>query len=110
MIPQFYPPDNGIDVVAEFRAFIDQTERAGAEVLAELGEMQLHGDISEADDTATTVTDLFCRRRGVWHVFYTAAKRIPFNLIILHVCKIAGPTDFASCEAEAARRLRRTVR
>jgi hypothetical protein len=107
--PRYFRHD-GKSAAAEHLAFMDAAPEHATRLLAAMCELQNGGapaSIPAADDKATRVRGLYCRKLKGWALFYTAdMPPRPFRIIVLHVARLAGAA-FESLEAEAANRLHR---
>ena len=109
LVPPHFVQGEGIDAVAEYRRFLDDVGEAASHLLAELADLQHRGrleDIPEADDLATAVRGLYCRRVAGWAVFYAA--QWAWNRCRIRVVLVAplNPHPFGALESEAEARLR----
>jgi hypothetical protein len=105
--PEFVRGD-GIDAIAEFRAFISAVGYPAVAFLAELSEWHNFGtfeDVPESDSTGDKRNGLYRRIFGSWVVFYTA-QPFPFRITVLHAARF-NPPSFGVVQAEAALRLGR---
>jgi len=105
--PEFVRGD-GVNAVAEFRAFITAVGQPAVHLLADLSQLQNFGsfrDIPAADGQLTRMRGLYRRIVENWVVFYTA-EPLPLRITVLHASRF-DPPPFATVEAEAGQRLRR---
>jgi hypothetical protein len=110
--PPYFAQGEDIDAVAEFGKFLDAVGEPASHLLAELADIQKNGtlsDIPSADDAATKVRGLHCRRVEGWAIFYAvkpAGRRC--EITIVHVGSL-NPHAFGALESEAATRLKNLI-
>lgn len=105
--PDFVRESGEADAVAEFTKFATAVGEPASHLLAELAVIHNYGtlsDIPTADEAATNVQGLYCRRLMDWAVFYAVSN--PCRITVVHVGHL-NPDPFRALESEAANRLRR---
>jgi hypothetical protein len=101
---------DGVDALAEYRAFLDAVGEPASHLFAELVDVQENGPLSSiihnANNVATHVRDLYCRIIEGWAVFFhvrQAQNRCPIGIV--HVGSL-NPHPFDALKSEAQARLR----
>ena len=93
------------DSLAEYKAFVAASRNGASHLLAELTRLQTFrnpGEAQDADDKATSMGGLYCRKCDGWAVFY-AIRRMPFQVTIVLAGDMAVES-FAGLESRAAKR------
>jgi|SRR5580704_2067805 hypothetical protein len=99
---------DGVDAVAEFRAFVTAVGDVASTVLADLVWLHNFGTISDfpaADGRPSVNGGVYRREVQGWVVFYTT-NPIPIRITVLYVSRV-NPPPHATLEREAVARLAR---